>query len=103
MVGGGIAQLVQCLGYGPDDRGSIPGRDRDLFLFATASRLALGLIQPPIPMATRVCFLGSKLHLVPRSRISGAIPPFSHMPSWYLVKHKDNFTFIEHGIFQILM
>jgi hypothetical protein len=31
-----------------DDRGSIPGRNRDSFLFATASRPTLGPIQPPI-------------------------------------------------------
>jgi len=31
-----------------DYQGSIPGRDKDFFLFATASRPALGPTQPPI-------------------------------------------------------
>jgi len=42
------------LGYGLDDRGSIPGRGWDFFLFAAASRPVLGLTQPPnkcIPVA----------------------------------------------------
>jgi hypothetical protein len=31
-----------------DERGSIPGKDRDFFPFTTASRPALGRTQPPI-------------------------------------------------------
>jgi len=33
-------------------------------------------------------------HLVPRSRMCGAIPQLSNMPSWYgaQLKHGDNFT-----------
>jgi hypothetical protein len=39
--------------------------------------------------------LTTHLHLVPSSRMRGAIPPLSNMPSWRgaLLKHRDNFTF----------
>jgi hypothetical protein len=51
--------------------------------------------------------LTTHLHLVPKLRIRGAIPPFPHVSSWrgahfstgyvfvawYLVKHRDNFAF----------
>jgi len=41
--GGGVGEPVQRLGYGIDDRGSIPGRRCDGYpLFVTASRPALG-------------------------------------------------------------
>jgi hypothetical protein len=35
------------------------------------------------------------LHLVPRSRMRGAIPPLPQyvFMAWCLVKHRDNFTF----------
>jgi hypothetical protein len=35
------------------------------------------------------------LHLVPRSRMRGAIPPLPQFVfmAWCLVKHRDNFTF----------
>jgi hypothetical protein len=38
--------------------------------------------------------LTTYLHLVPRSRICGAIPPLPQYAfiAWYLVKHKDNFS-----------
>jgi hypothetical protein len=39
--------------------------------------------------------LTNHLHLVPRSRMHGAIPPFPNTPSWCgaQLKHRDNFTF----------
>jgi hypothetical protein len=44
-----VAQLVSRLGYGLNDRGSVPSMDSDVsFFFATASRLALRPTQPPI-------------------------------------------------------
>jgi hypothetical protein len=46
-----IAQSVQRLGYGLDDRGSrvrFSGGVVVIFLFTTASRTALGIIQHPI-------------------------------------------------------
>jgi hypothetical protein len=52
------------------------------------------------PMGTRGSFPGgvkltTYLHLVQRSRMSGAIPPFPQyiFMAWCLVKHRDNFTF----------
>jgi len=56
------------------------------------------------PMGIRGSFHGGKgwgmkltthLHLVPRSRMHGAIPTFPQYPlmAWSLVKHRDNFTF----------
>jgi len=48
-TGAGFAQSVRELGYGLDDRSSIPGWDNaDIFLIATASRPALVPIWPPI-------------------------------------------------------
>jgi hypothetical protein len=40
--------------------------------------------------------LTTRLHLVPRSSMRGAIPPLSQyvLMVWCLVKHKDNFTFL---------
>jgi hypothetical protein len=57
------------------------------------------------PMGTRGSFLGgqsgwgvkltTRIHLVPRSRMLGAIPPFPQYAfmAWCFVKHRDNFTF----------
>jgi hypothetical protein len=72
-----------------------------VFLFTTASRQALRPIQPPIQCVPRAFSLEVKLttdlHLVPRSRIRGAIPPFLQYAfmAWCSVKrkHRDNFTF----------
>jgi hypothetical protein len=51
------------------------------------------------PMGTGALSLGVKLtthlHLVPRSRVGGAIPPLPQyiFMAWCLVKHRNNFTF----------
>jgi hypothetical protein len=46
--GVGVAQSMQSLGYGLDDRGSITGEGNyDIFLFAAASRPAVEPTQPP--------------------------------------------------------
>jgi hypothetical protein len=39
--------------------------------------------------------LATHLHLVPRLRMRGAIPPLPHyvFMAWFLVKHRDNFTY----------
>jgi hypothetical protein len=39
--------------------------------------------------------LTTHLHLVPRSRMRGSIPPLPQyvFMEWCLVKHRDNFTF----------
>jgi hypothetical protein len=94
------------LGYGLDDWGS---RVRFLaglgiFLFITVSRTALGSIQPPIQWVPRALSLGVKrpgceltthLHLVPKSRMPGAIHPLTQYAfmAWCLVKNRDKFTF----------
>jgi hypothetical protein len=40
------------MGYWLDGRGSIPGRDRDFFLYCVASRPALRSTQPPIQLVS---------------------------------------------------
>jgi hypothetical protein len=75
----------------------------DFFLF-TMSRLALGPTQPPIHWVQKALSIGVKwqgleaythLHLMSRSRMHEAIPPLPQytLMSWYLVKHRNNFTF----------
>jgi hypothetical protein len=72
-----------------------------IFLFIITYRTALGPTQPPIQWVPGAlpCGRGVKLpthlHLVPRSRMRGAIPPLPQYAFmvWCLVKHKDNFTF----------
>jgi hypothetical protein len=70
--------------------GSSAGRGWE-FLFTTASSPALGQTQPPIRCVPGALFLGVKrqereaithLHLVPRPRMRGAIPPLPNTPSW---------------------
>jgi hypothetical protein len=51
--------------YWLDDRGAIPGRVRNTFLFATTSRAALGPTQPPYQMGTEV--------LIPRGKSDGTV------------------------------
>jgi hypothetical protein len=76
------------LGYGLYDGGSFPDRDnvRISFSFATASRTALGLNNSPIQWVSGALFPGVKrwrvklttdLHLMPRLRMRGDIPPIS--------------------------
>jgi hypothetical protein len=56
----GMAQSVYWLVYGMYDRGSIPGRDKDVFLFSTESRPALRPTQPPIQWEPGTLLLGVK-------------------------------------------
>jgi len=69
---------------GKDERGSIPGRDGEgiFFLFATASRPALGPTQPLIQWVPGAVSRGVKLtthlHLEPRLKTRGALPPLFH-------------------------
>jgi hypothetical protein len=78
-------------------------RELGIFLFTTASRSALGPTYP-LSNGTREFFpwvssgrgvkLTTHLHLVPRSRMRGSIPPLANIfVAWCLVKRRDNFTF----------
>jgi hypothetical protein len=59
----------------------------------------LALICTPIQWVLGIVSLGVKLtthlHLVPRSRMRGVIPPLPQyvFMAWCLVKHKNKFTF----------
>jgi hypothetical protein len=74
-----------------------------IFLFITVSRTAPGPTQSPIQRVPGVLSLRVKrpgreadhIHLVPRLRMCGAIPPLPQYISLArcLVKHTDNFTF----------
>jgi hypothetical protein len=92
-------------GYGLDDRGSrvrFPA-GLGIFVFAIVSRMALGAHPASYPMGVVDSFAGGKvagvwswpLHLLPKSRMRGAIPPPPQyvFMAWCLVKHRDNFTF----------
>jgi hypothetical protein len=48
-------------GYGPDARGSIPGRGK-IFLFSTTSGPPMGPTQSPIQWAVGIIFPGVKRH-----------------------------------------
>jgi hypothetical protein len=92
--------------YGLDDRVSgvriLAGLR--IFHFDTVSRPALGPTQPPIQWIPAALSLEVKRrereadhsHLVPKSKNKWSytsIPQYVLM-AWYLVKHRDNFTFI---------
>jgi hypothetical protein len=71
-----------------------------IFLFTTVSKTALGPTQSPIQWVSGALSLGdviltTHLHIVPKSRMRGAIPPLSQyvFMLWCLAKHRDNFTF----------
>jgi hypothetical protein len=75
--------------------GAGAGAGKGFSLFATASRLGLGPIQPPIQWVmeplTLMCQSGlsmkltTHLHLLQRLRTRGAEPPFIHMSSWHAI------------------
>jgi hypothetical protein len=85
-----MAQSVWRLGYGLDDRGSIPIRGKKVFL-SIVSRPALGSIQPPNQwtpgaLSPRVMRQGSETdHSPPSSakvKNGGVLPPLQHITSW---------------------
>jgi hypothetical protein len=83
----GSSVSSEVTGYGLDDRGSNPDRSK-VFLFSITSRPVLGLSQSPIKRVHRTLSLAVKplkreLHLVPRLRMRGALPPFEHSYSWH--------------------
>jgi hypothetical protein len=67
-----------------------------------------GAQQPPIRRVPGDSFSGLKrwgvklttrLHIVPRLRMRGGVFPLPQyvFMAWYLLKHKDNFTFYSYG------
>jgi hypothetical protein len=81
------------LGYGLDDRGSRVRFTAGAGNFSLHHRVQNGSGAHPAsyPMGTRGVKLTTHLHLVPRSRMCGAIPPlpqYAFMASC-LVKHRD--------------
>jgi hypothetical protein len=92
-------------GYGQDGWGSTAGRGQEIVLFSTASRLAVGSIQPPIQWILGALSLvkkqpGREADYSPPStaevKNDGPIPSLPHTSSWggaQLVKHRNNFTF----------
>jgi hypothetical protein len=97
------------LGYGLDDQGFESRQGLRIFLFSTVSRLALGPTQPPIQLVAGALSLGVKrpgreadhsLYLMPRSRISRAIPPLPQyvFTAWCSLKAHEQlyiFTFTQ--------
>jgi hypothetical protein len=79
------------MGYGLDGRGLIPTRGK-IFLLSIATRPALGPSQPSIQLvlgvlSLRVKWQGHEADHSPPSNTEvkngGAIPPLSHVSSWY--------------------
>jgi hypothetical protein len=77
---------------------------KGFFLFASAARPALGPMHHPIqwimgdfPRGKADVKLTTYLHLIPKSRKRGATFPLPQrvFMARYLVKHRDNFTFME--------
>jgi hypothetical protein len=90
-MGARAAQSVWKLDYGWDDRGSIPDRG-----------VQTGSEAHPASYTTNTRgsytgdeVIGARLHLVPRLRKRGAIPPLTQYVTmaWSLFKHRGNFAF----------
>jgi hypothetical protein len=98
-VQAGVAQSVQWLGYGLDDRVWFQARAGILF-FATAFRPALGPTQPPIQWVPGALSLGVKrprreadhsstsIAEVKNARTYTSTPPYVFM-AWDLDKHRE--------------
>jgi hypothetical protein len=84
--------------------GSIPGRSCEVFSSPPRPERVWGPLSLQFNGHQGLCLWGwsgrcvnltTHLHLVPRSRMGGAIHPLSHYAfmAWYLVNHRDTFTF----------
>ena len=75
-------ELGQCSHYIVQAVGSNPGSGKEVFLLSETSRPALGFTRPPVrwvvrgscPEQRRLRGEADQLHLVPRLKVSGAIP-----------------------------
>jgi hypothetical protein len=70
----------------------VPGKDKRIFLSSFVFSATVQHYQPsvqwiPVPLSPRLSgggvMLTTHLHPMLKLRMSGAIPPFTHMPSWY--------------------
>jgi hypothetical protein len=88
-----LVRLVKTLDYGLDDRGSIPSREMTGF-FSSWPQHPDRLWSSYSQDKTAGAWSWLHLHLVPRLRMRGAIPPLPQyvFMACCLVKHRDNFT-----------
>jgi hypothetical protein len=101
----GVSQSVYWLGYGLDDRGWSPGRDNEVF-FSLRHRVETGSGSHPAwhSIGTFWFFPGSKsagawIWLLTSSLwgwecVELYIHSLYVLMSWYLINHKEDFTFI---------
>jgi hypothetical protein len=94
----GVAQSVWWPSYGINGWSSIPGRSRDIYLYATASRPALGPTQPPIegvpgPLSQGIKWPGRESSAEMKNAWNYTSNPPYVVMAWWLVKQRDNFTF----------
>jgi hypothetical protein len=78
--------------FGLGDRGSIPGRGRDCFLFATAYRPALGTLFPGVKRPGRQADQSPPPSADIKNEWSCTFTPSYVFLAWDLVKHRTNFT-----------
>jgi hypothetical protein len=77
--------------YGLDDQGSVVGRSMDFFfLFTTASRPALGLMQLPFQWVPQSLSWGLKR---PGREADNSPPSSDEVKNAWRLKHRDKFTF----------
>jgi hypothetical protein len=80
-----VAQSVQRLGYGLDDRGSTPGRLKN-GIFFLLHRVQTGSVVNPASFSVGKTAGGVKLtshlRLAPKLRMRGTTSPFTHISSW---------------------
>jgi hypothetical protein len=91
-------------GYGLEDRGFYSRQAQEVVLYPTASRPALGPIQPSVQWE-KMAFSRSEADQSPPSsakvKNGGAIPPFSHTSLWPIAKlimHRDIFAFYIYSV-----